>query len=122
MKSGFLLSPEHQTEVEPLLSHQVPSEPVGGGVGQEDDALGEAVAGPVHVRLLQRRLVRGFQLGLVHVHENPLFAQACDGADVVQRLAGYLEVKDPFFGYQIKNCKEGKIAEEKLFLINCSGN
>lgn len=88
-----LLSPEHQAEVKPLLPHQVTSEPVRGRVGQEDDALGEAVAGAVHVGLLQGRLVRGVQLGLVHVHKIPLLPQTCDGADVVQSLARNLQMK-----------------------------
>lgn len=72
--------------MEPLLSHQVTSKPVGGGVGQEDDALGETIASAVHVGLLQGRPIRRVQLGVVHVHEAPLFPQACDGADVIQCL------------------------------------
>lgn len=54
------LSPEHQAEMQPLLSHQVPSKPVGGGVGQEDDTLGKTIASSVHIRLLQGRLIRSF--------------------------------------------------------------
>lgn len=69
--------------MEPLLLHQVTSEPVGGGVGEEDDALGEAVARSVHVRLFQGRMIRSVQLGFKHLHETPLLPQACDGADVV---------------------------------------
>lgn len=83
---SLVLSPEHQAEVEPLLSHQVASKPVGGRVGEEDDALGEAVAGSVHIRLLQGRFIRSVELGRVDFHEAPLFPQACDGADVVQCL------------------------------------
>lgn len=55
---SFLLLPEHQAEMEPLMSHQVTSKPIGGGVSQEDDALGETIAGPVHICFLQGRLVR----------------------------------------------------------------
>lgn len=88
-------SPEHQAEVEAFLPHQVASEPVGGGVGQEDDALREAVARAVHVGLLQGGPVRSVQLGLVHVHKVPLLAQARDGTDVVQRLARNLQTHPP---------------------------
>lgn len=69
--------------MEALLLHQVTSEPVGGGVGEEDYALGEAVAGPVHVGLLHGRIVRAVQLPHVHLHEVPLPPQAGDGPDVV---------------------------------------
>lgn len=82
--------PKHQAEVEAFLPHQVASEPVGGGVGQEDDALCEAVTRSVHIGLFEGGPVRSVQLGLVHFHKAPLLAQACDGADVVQRLARYL--------------------------------
>lgn len=88
-----LYSPEDHAEVESLLPDQVPSEPVGGGVGQEDDALGEAVAGAVDVSLLECGLVRPLQLGLVHLHEFAFLAQPCDGADVVQGLARDLQEK-----------------------------
>ena len=87
---SLVLSPEHQAEVEPLLSHQVAPKPVGGRVGEEDDALGEAVAGSVHVRLLQGRFIRSVELGRVDFHKAPLFPQACNGADVVQCLTGNL--------------------------------
>lgn len=78
-----LLSPEHQAEVEPLLSHQVTPKPVGGRVGQENDALSETIAGSIHISLLQGCLVWSIQLGIIHVHKTPLLPQACDGADVV---------------------------------------
>lgn len=73
--------------MKPFLLHQISSKPVGGSVGQEDDTLGKTIAGSVHVGLLQGRVVRSVQLGLVHVHEAPLLPQTCDGADIVQGLA-----------------------------------
>lgn len=81
------LSPEDQAEVEALLAHQVPSKPVGGTVGHEDDTLGEAVAGAVHVGLLLGGLVRSLQVSLVHLHKALFLPQPSDGADVVQGLA-----------------------------------
>jgi len=99
--------------------HQVPSEPVGGGVCQKDDALGEPVAGPVHVGLLDGRFVRRVQLGLVRVHKQPLFAQACDGADVVQRLTGNLQIKDTrYINGTVRAPQKREIAEKKLFQIS----
>lgn len=80
------LSPEHHAEMEPLFLHQVTSKPVGGSVGQEDDTLGKAIAGSIHISFLEGCLVRGVQLGLVHVDEAPLLTQTCDGADVAQGL------------------------------------
>lgn len=100
--------------MKPLLSHQVPSEPVGGGVGQEDDALGKTVASAVDVGLLQGRLIRSVQLGLVHVHEALLFAQTCDGADVVQRLAGNLSINDSGWNFNIR-LKESFLKQLKTF-------
>lgn len=84
--------------MKPLLSHQVTSKPVGGGVGQEDHALGEAVAGSVNVGFLQGGLVRSVELGFVHVHEAPLLPQTCDGADVVQSLTRNLQNQRWRFG------------------------
>lgn len=83
--------PEHQAEMEAFLPHQVASKPVGGGVGEEDDALCEAVTRSVHVGLFQCSPVRSVQLGLVHVYKVPLLAKASNGADVVQGLTGYLQ-------------------------------
>lgn len=87
--------PKYQAEVEAFLSHQVASKPVGGGVGQEDDALCEAVTRSVHIGLFEGGPVRSVQLGLVHIHEAPLLAQACDGTDVVQGFARYLQTQSP---------------------------
>ena len=77
------ISPEHQAEMEPLLLHQVASEPVRGRVSEEDDALGEAVACSVHIRLLHGCVIRSVQVGFKHLHKTLLLPQARNGADVV---------------------------------------
>lgn len=87
-------SPEHQAEMEAFLSHQVTSKPVRGGVGQEDDALGKPIAGSIDVRLLQRCLIWSVELGLVHIHETPLFPEAGDCANVVKSLSGNLKINN----------------------------
>lgn len=67
-----MFPPEHQAEMEPLLFHQVTSKPEGRTIRQEDHALGETITSPVHVRLLQGRLIRSGQVSLIRFHKAPL--------------------------------------------------
>lgn len=90
------LSPEDHAEVESFVAHQVTSEPVGGRVGQEDDTLGEAVAGAIHLGFLYGRLVWPVQLDVVYFHETPFLPQASDGPDVIQGFPRDLEEEAPW--------------------------
>lgn len=91
---NFLLSPEHQAEMEPFLFHQVSSEPEGSTVGEEDHTLGETVTSSVNVCLFQGCFVRSIQLGLIRLHKLLLLAQTCNGPDVVQGLSRNLQIED----------------------------
>lgn len=89
-KYNFLNPPENEHILQPLVADQIASVCEGSGVRHEDDTLGEAEADAVDVGSLLRRFIRNLELLLVRVHKVFLLAEAGDGPDVRESLAGNL--------------------------------